>query len=383
MRILKVVSGLLLLASAAQATCGGDCDGNGAVTVGELIRSVNVALGSAALDSCAASDLNGNGRIAINELLAGVNAALSGCSPDNSTPTPAPTPTATPGTSTCGERGRLVYSAFDFVSFESDLYLICDNGAARTRIPQPGYTETYPVWSPDGTRLVYRSSLVISSPDPSVTPQGGIVVENADGGGRQMIADEAEGRAPAWSPDGTRIAFIGGSAFAGTNTIEIVNADGTGRRTLVANQGGEQYGPLSWSPDGTRIVFESNRGKVTGDFTGFEIFVMGADGSGITPLTDNGVSDFKPDWHPDGTRIAFTRRDGVGTVWVMNADGSGAAPLIEEAEGAEAPAWNADGSAIAYLRSGRVVIADADGSNRVEVPNQLTDPGSVSDFDLR
>jgi hypothetical protein len=60
-------------------TCSGDCNRDGAVTVDELVRGVNVALGAAAVDTCAAMDGNADGTVAVNELIAGVNRALSGC----------------------------------------------------------------------------------------------------------------------------------------------------------------------------------------------------------------------------------------------------------------------------------------------------------------
>ncbi len=59
--------------------CPGDCDGNGVVTVSELVRGVNIALGTLDLLQCPAVDLNGDGTVAINELIAAVNAALAGC----------------------------------------------------------------------------------------------------------------------------------------------------------------------------------------------------------------------------------------------------------------------------------------------------------------
>ncbi len=92
----RVLAPLLLLAglvampaSAAAQACVGDCNDNRAVSIDELVRSVNIALGSAPLTQCAISDANGDGAVAINELITAVNNALFGC--------PArPTPTFTP-----------------------------------------------------------------------------------------------------------------------------------------------------------------------------------------------------------------------------------------------------------------------------------------------
>ena len=60
-------------------SCAGDCDGNGVVAINELIRGVNIALGSAAATDCPAFDTDGSGSVAINELVQGVNNALNGC----------------------------------------------------------------------------------------------------------------------------------------------------------------------------------------------------------------------------------------------------------------------------------------------------------------
>jgi hypothetical protein len=82
--------------------CAGDCSGDGAVTVDELVTGVGVALGSRALAACPAFDADGSGSVTVAELVAAVNAALGGCavgSPPRPTPTasPAPPPTAPPG----------------------------------------------------------------------------------------------------------------------------------------------------------------------------------------------------------------------------------------------------------------------------------------------
>jgi len=59
--------------------CGGDCSGDGMVTVDELLTLVNIDLGNAPVADCGAGDVNGDGQITINEILAGVNDALNGC----------------------------------------------------------------------------------------------------------------------------------------------------------------------------------------------------------------------------------------------------------------------------------------------------------------
>ena len=78
--------------AAAFATCVGDCDGNGVVTVSDLVRGARIALGAAPSSACMAFDRNGNGRLTVDEVVAAVNAALHGCP---LTPTVSPTRSVT------------------------------------------------------------------------------------------------------------------------------------------------------------------------------------------------------------------------------------------------------------------------------------------------
>ncbi len=111
--------------------------------------------------------------------------------------------------------------------------------------------------------------------------------------------------------------------------IFVMNADGSDV-TLVTNNAALNFGPV-WSPEGRRIVFSSNVG---GDF---QIYVIGADGTGMTQVT-NAAQAFNPVWSPDGRRIAFnSNRDGSFQVYVVNADGSEMTRLTQDA-GDDAPA---------------------------------------------
>ena len=65
--------------SVATPACVGDCNGDGTVTVDELLAAVNIALGTSPVEQCVAFDANGDGAVTVNEILAGVNNALNGC----------------------------------------------------------------------------------------------------------------------------------------------------------------------------------------------------------------------------------------------------------------------------------------------------------------
>lgn len=92
MKLVTALFGLFLLAAPAHAACIGDCNDDGSVDIGELIRGVNIALGSVAPSVCPALDSNGSGSVSISELIAAVNVALAGCP----VVTPTAVPTATP-----------------------------------------------------------------------------------------------------------------------------------------------------------------------------------------------------------------------------------------------------------------------------------------------
>jgi endonuclease YncB( thermonuclease family) len=161
-----------------------------------------------------------------------------------------------------------------------------------------------------------------------------------------------------------KIVFV--SDRVGNEEIYVMNADGSGQ-TRLTNSATEDRSP-AWSPDGHRIAFSSLR---DGDE---EIYVMNADGSGQTRLTDNADFDGFPAWSPDGTRIAFTsNRDSFwGEIYVMNADGSRQTNLTNAPASDGDPAWSPDGKRIAFAsdRNGDtdIYVMNADGS----LPTRLT-----------
>ena len=192
-----------------------------------------------------------------------------------------------------------------------------------------------------------------------------ISVINTDGTGRaSVIDDDGQGwtyMSPAWSPDGSKIAF--GSSRDGGWDIYVINADGSGLRRLTSHDARDDS--PAWSPDGTTIAFTSNR---DGDF---EIHVMNVDGSGVRRVTDHPAEDGNPSWSPDGSKIAFTSdRDGGNEIYVINADGSDTRRLTNFPDPEEAihPTWSPDGNFIAFNVVGvfhGVYVMTADGSGGV------------------
>ncbi len=138
--------------------------------------------------------------------------------------------------------------------------------------------------------------------------------------------------APAWSPDGTRIAYTI-DAERGPDILRA-NADGSATTRLTDRAGVD--GCLSWRPGGEQIAFTSDRDG------GLDIYLMDADGTDVQRLTQHPAADRCPAWSPDGERLAFVSdRNGDG-VYLMAADGSNARLLAAIGNVAQ-PAWSADG----------------------------------------
>jgi Tol biopolymer transport system component len=155
---------------------------------------------------------------------------------------------------------------------------------------------------------------------------------------------------PSFSPDGRTVVYYAGptTSFDG-GSLFTIPVDGGAPRRLTDVAPGTDADP-AWSPDGTRIAF---RRRLPNGTTGgnFDVFVMPADGSAPPrPITTAAADDQDPSWSPFGGQIALksgrATSDGKGEVpsqvWIMNADGTKPRLLwTRSADGEEsAPAWS-------------------------------------------
>jgi hypothetical protein len=147
-------------------------------------------------------------------------------------------------------------------------------------------------------------------------------------------------------------------AFASANGLEVANADGTGR-TVLASDGTDP----AWSADGTKIAFTTNRDGNN------EIYVMNANGNTQTRMTNNAASDSMPAWSPDGSRIVFiSNRDGNNEIYTMTADGSNQFRTTNTPAAEYDPKWSPLNDKIAFSRSGGIYTMNVDGSGTTQLP---------------
>lgn len=151
--------------------------------------------------------------------------------------------------------------------------------------------------------------------------------------------------------------------------IFVMNADGTGQTNLT-NHPANDF-DAAWSPSGKKIAFTSERDGNR------EIYVMNGDGSNPTRLTNDPAMDFRPAWSPDGATIAFRRGD---QIWKMNADGTGQVNLSGDHGVDTGPDFSPDGQKIVFFSNEdgdfEIMVMNADGSNRMQLTD---DPGFDGD----
>ena len=219
----------------------------------------------------------------------------------------------------------------------SDLFVMNTDGTGQTLLTR-GASAT---WSADGRQIAFHASASGTGrpikPDPgAATSDNDIFVLDVDeflrNGARPKNltnSPEAIDDDPDWSPNGRMILFTSHSVTddpinSATAEIYTINSDGTGRPARLTNNSEEERAP-AWSPDGKRIAFSCRRGGPD-----FELCVMNADGTGQVQLTDNDVPDLTSSWSPDGGKLVFNRRVGARgglQLIMMNADGTGEVQL--------------------------------------------------------
>jgi Tol biopolymer transport system component len=230
----------------------------------------------------------------------------------------------------------------------ADVYLQSLHGGEPRRLDSGRAGQVIGIsWAPNGTRIA--AAELSREGDGSGDDTAEIVLLDVDSPGRTVIhrsgAEHGLDVLPVWSPDGTTILFtrIGVTGLA---ELWVMGADGSNSHLLAR---AAAYG--SWSPDGDRVAYTSFRdrnGETCYDECNpnGELYVMDANGSRQTRLTrTRTISETAPTWSPDGTRIAYFRDQSDGSSFIVTVRPDGSCPVRITAAGGEDsfPVWQPGG----------------------------------------
>jgi Tol biopolymer transport system component len=198
-----------------------------------------------------------------------------------------------------------------------------------------------PAWSPDGTKIAFQNNY------------GDLYVWDGTYLDRITHSDMSSRTLPSWSPDGSSLAYEFWDSADSQIDIYTINIYSGNPKNLTGSDNISETEP-KWSPNGSQIMFSSTNG----------IGTVHPDGSNYKILT-NGVL---PSWSPDGSKIVFYHS---GEIYTMNSDGSNIQRLTNNFETDIYPSWSPDGQYIAFssTRDGDsdIFVMKADGSNQVNI----------------
>ncbi|HEX9697808.1 MAG TPA: hypothetical protein VGB64_16015 [Actinomycetota bacterium] len=214
----------------------------------------------------------------------------------------------------------------------TEVYLVNKEGSGMRRLTRNDMVESALAWSPDGKRLAF-----IGQPKGTANQQQIHVVDVAGGTPRRLSA--ALDLTPSFSPDGARIIFVRIDPSTYNSAVWEMRIDGSDARRILP--GYENVSHPQYSPDGRRILLSDGK-------TLFHVATDGSSKRTIATLTADvrgGIDDPRPAWSSDGALVVFNQRRAAATnrsdIWIVGADGSGLRRLLESPGLDTDPSWQA------------------------------------------
>jgi hypothetical protein len=240
-----------------------------------------------------------------------------------------------------GQNGKIAWSS-DRDFGNHDIYSMNADGSGVARLTTDLGQDTRPTWSPNGQEIAFMTTR---------NGFGEIWVMNADGSNQHRVATGID---PAWSPDGSHLAFTP----AGGPELDTIRADGTGLQTILTGtpcptdpgEPCEDFDYPEWSPAGDAIAFQRYTQVQASDGTivyeAWEIVTAAADGSGIIDVLGDG---FQPSWSPDASQIAFSDFGNNLDLFTMTATGANRTVVSSLPAQQNQVAWSPDGAKLTFL----------------------------------
>jgi TolB protein len=253
-----------------------------------------------------------------------------------------------------------------------------DDGAGLRRLTTDGREKQRPAWSPDGSTLAFARHESVGTFGASIFEY--LLDPREPQSPRRLTSRELPEYHAVFSPDGSRLLLVvvAQSGTQGNLDIALISRDGTHLKIVAGDVGGKlshQDWP-SWSPDGSRFAYSSTHEGNP------EIYLANVTGDGVTRLTQSPGYDAHPCFTPDGTRVVFTTDRWGGLELASTAtDGTDLTRLTTSPGLDDFPAVSPDGRRIAFVsnRDGNfeIYVAKLDGSdptNLTRSPARDTEP---------